>query len=62
MRFRSQENAECFHEQVAEALKLPRGSSDAEVRRALRAKGPDFVAWYDTRLRAIAESKPPSHG
>jgi len=38
-------------------LELPPGSGDAEVRQTLFMKGPDFLAWYDTRLRAIAESK-----
>jgi hypothetical protein len=56
MRFRNQESAELFQEQVAQLLELPEGSGDAQVRTALRSKGPDFVVWYDTRLRAIAES------
>jgi hypothetical protein len=45
-----------FQQEVAKLLELPAGSGDAEVRCALRAKGPDFVAWYDTRLQAILES------
>jgi hypothetical protein len=49
--------AEHFHQEVADLLGLPLGSGDAEVRSALLAKGTDFLAWYDTRLQAIAESR-----
>jgi hypothetical protein len=50
-----------FQLEVAELLELPPGSGDAEVRNALRAKGPDFEAWYDTRLQATLESSLDRH-
>jgi hypothetical protein len=48
--------AEHFQQEVVDLLELPPGSGDVEVRKALIAKGPDFLAWYDSRLQAIAES------
>ena len=57
MRFPNQGTAERFQQQVADLLQLPQASCNAAVRSALRAKGPDFVVWYDTRLRAIAGKK-----
>jgi len=53
--------AKHFQQEVADLLKLPPESGDAEVRKALLAKGPDFIRWYDTRLRAIAESRQPEY-
>lgn len=46
-----------FQQLVADLLQLPLGSGDAEVGKALLAEGAHFLAWYDTRLRVIAESK-----
>jgi hypothetical protein len=48
--------AELFQQEVAKLLGLPPGSGDAEVRHELLNQGPDCIAWYDTRLQAIAES------
>ena len=45
-----------FSEQVAVALDLSSDWGDAEIRKALRAKGLDYLAWYNNRVRAIAES------
>ena len=59
MRFRSQESPKRFQQLVAELLELPHGCSDADVRKVLREKGPDYITWYDTRLRAIADSNQP---
>jgi len=53
--------AKHFQQEVAALLELPPGAGDAQVRNALRAKGLDFVAWYDTRLLAISESRELEH-
>jgi hypothetical protein len=53
--------AERFQQEVADLLELPPGSGDAEVRKTLLGKGPDFLAWYDTRLQATAELRQPAH-
>jgi hypothetical protein len=45
-----------FQRLVASYLELAPDSSDLTVRKALRSKGLDFIEWYDTRLRAIAEA------
>jgi hypothetical protein len=57
MRSPGHATAKLFQQEVADLLALPPGSGDAEVRTALLAKGPDFLAWYDTRLQAITESR-----
>lgn len=49
--------AKHFQQEVAELLQLPAGCKDADVRKELLMRGAGLVAWYDTRLQAIAESK-----
>ena len=61
MRLPGPATAERFQQEVADLLELPPGSGDAEVRKTLLGKGPDFLAWYDTRLEAIAESRQPAN-
>jgi hypothetical protein len=57
MKLPARATARHFQQEVAKLLTLPSGSCDVEVRKALLAKGPDFLTWYDTRLQAIAESR-----
>jgi hypothetical protein len=46
-----------FQSLVATFLELPADSSDSTIRKGLRRKGPGFVEWYETRLRAIADAQ-----
>jgi hypothetical protein len=56
MSARPYETIHAFQHEVAKLLELPTDCSDADVRKALLAKGMDYIAWYNTRLEGIKES------
>lgn len=48
--------AQEFQHEVAAILGLPLESSSLELRAALKTKGSHYLAWYDTRMRAISDA------
>lgn len=48
--------AQEFRQELAAILRLPPESGDLDLRAALKIKGSQYVAWYDTRMRAIRDS------